>query len=286
MRPLHAPQSGRRRKLAPPLQKIFPVCSPSRPTRHHSGKPKGPRLRAFRVIGETGFEPATARPPAGCATRLRHSPWSAESTTVPSDAHANMCSCQMVAKTRKCYRCGERKPADAFAWRRRERSASATPSAGRVVRRTAESITSRTAQRYIEQARRAEAAARARADRRISSSTSSTHPCRRLWRDRSSGPRVRPPAGQAVRHRAALPCRNGRPSSPRSRSARWSAPTATGDARHDVEAHSARCSTQATDRRSGRRESNRRFELGRLTCSRYTTPARALDDSPVARCER
>src|SRR5215218_170596 len=28
------------------------------------------------VIGETGFEPATARPPAGCATRLRHSPWS------------------------------------------------------------------------------------------------------------------------------------------------------------------------------------------------------------------
>ncbi len=30
-------------------------------------------LRLF--IGETGFEPATARPPAGCATRLRHSPW-------------------------------------------------------------------------------------------------------------------------------------------------------------------------------------------------------------------
>jgi hypothetical protein len=27
------------------------------------------------AIGETGFEPATARPPAGCATRLRHSPW-------------------------------------------------------------------------------------------------------------------------------------------------------------------------------------------------------------------
>jgi hypothetical protein len=28
-----------------------------------------------RLVGETGFEPATARPPAGCATRLRHSPW-------------------------------------------------------------------------------------------------------------------------------------------------------------------------------------------------------------------
>ena len=27
------------------------------------------------IVGETGFEPATARPPAGCATRLRHSPW-------------------------------------------------------------------------------------------------------------------------------------------------------------------------------------------------------------------
>jgi site-specific DNA recombinase len=30
-----------------------------------------------KMVGETGFEPATARPPAGCATRLRHSPWPA-----------------------------------------------------------------------------------------------------------------------------------------------------------------------------------------------------------------
>ena len=30
-------------------------------------------------VGETGFEPATARPPAGCATRLRHSPWLCQS---------------------------------------------------------------------------------------------------------------------------------------------------------------------------------------------------------------
>ncbi len=35
-------------------------------------------LQAFPTIGETGFEPATARPPAGCATRLRHSPWLAQ----------------------------------------------------------------------------------------------------------------------------------------------------------------------------------------------------------------
>src|SRR6478609_2965067 len=36
---------------------------------------KTPRLAGLSLIGETGFEPATARPPAGCATRLRHSPW-------------------------------------------------------------------------------------------------------------------------------------------------------------------------------------------------------------------
>src|SRR3954469_19006276 len=32
------------------------------------------RILQGLLIGETGFEPATARPPAGCATRLRHSP--------------------------------------------------------------------------------------------------------------------------------------------------------------------------------------------------------------------
>ena len=35
------------------------------------------------LIGETGFEPATARPPAECATRLRHSPWVAYILTNP-----------------------------------------------------------------------------------------------------------------------------------------------------------------------------------------------------------
>src|SRR3954447_6710202 len=49
---------------------------------HGQARPKyrkGPHLRAFAFIGETGFEPATARPPAGCATRLRHSPWCSSS---------------------------------------------------------------------------------------------------------------------------------------------------------------------------------------------------------------
>ena len=36
---------------------------------------QAPRSRGLvPAIGETGFEPATARPPAGCATRLRYSP--------------------------------------------------------------------------------------------------------------------------------------------------------------------------------------------------------------------
>jgi hypothetical protein len=40
-------------------------------------KPQGARTRfqaGSRLIGATGFEPATFRPPAGCATRLRHAP--------------------------------------------------------------------------------------------------------------------------------------------------------------------------------------------------------------------
>lgn len=36
------------------------------------------------MVGETGFEPATARPPAGCATRLRHSPRNEKSTGATS----------------------------------------------------------------------------------------------------------------------------------------------------------------------------------------------------------
>jgi hypothetical protein len=35
---------------------------------HPSAPPPAP-------IGATGFEPATARPPAECATRLRYAPW-------------------------------------------------------------------------------------------------------------------------------------------------------------------------------------------------------------------
>ena len=53
--------------------------------------------RLFK-IGETGFEPATARPPAECATRLRHSPWG---DRVHSDGSARSrlgCPCAAVAQ--------------------------------------------------------------------------------------------------------------------------------------------------------------------------------------------
>ncbi len=78
-------------------------------------------MQGFLTIGETGFEPATARPPAGCATRLRHSPWSRPSLgQVPSDSDANICSYDGAAAGEwKCYRCGEFKAAGEFSWRRR-----------------------------------------------------------------------------------------------------------------------------------------------------------------------
>src|SRR5512133_2335393 len=62
------------------LEEIVPNCSPPG-TQPLIPRDKGMRLQAFCVVGETGFEPATARPPAGCATRLRHSPWHPERAT-------------------------------------------------------------------------------------------------------------------------------------------------------------------------------------------------------------
>src|ERR1700761_7889650 len=52
---------------------LDPKLDPNPKTGYLAKNHKPANLQAFR-IGETGFEPATARPPAGCATRLRHSP--------------------------------------------------------------------------------------------------------------------------------------------------------------------------------------------------------------------
>ena len=57
------------------------LADPELPTRlgrgavTQTGASSGGGSNEGLLIGETGFEPATARPPAECATRLRHSPW-------------------------------------------------------------------------------------------------------------------------------------------------------------------------------------------------------------------
>jgi site-specific DNA recombinase len=56
--------------LSPELRKA--LASPTEPARAGSSNGHGSKERL--LVGETGFEPATFRPPAGCATRLRHSP--------------------------------------------------------------------------------------------------------------------------------------------------------------------------------------------------------------------
>src|SRR5947208_16999048 len=61
----------------PPLARRIhsQVCSMDASRRCYAAEAgKVALLQGFPLVGETGFEPATARPPAGCATRLRHSP--------------------------------------------------------------------------------------------------------------------------------------------------------------------------------------------------------------------
>jgi hypothetical protein len=63
---------GRHRASA---TRFVPSLFPRRAANCPPGTANTADLQLFPSIGETGFEPATARPPAGCATRLRHSPW-------------------------------------------------------------------------------------------------------------------------------------------------------------------------------------------------------------------
>jgi hypothetical protein len=71
-------------------------------------------------IGAAGFEPATFRPPAERATKLRHAPVGTSLREFPSEANANICSMEeRTAEVRKCYRCGELKPIEDFSWRRK-----------------------------------------------------------------------------------------------------------------------------------------------------------------------
>ena len=101
------------------------------------GPPPPPPATNHNSIGETGFEPATARPPAGCATRLRHSPWPGPilgpggsrrlgpSAPGPAEVRPKQPrACFAVGDDlllRRCGRCNRRKPLDQFAWRRKAR---------------------------------------------------------------------------------------------------------------------------------------------------------------------
>jgi hypothetical protein len=51
--------------LVRPAGNLFPNCSPLGRRRVTSFHAKGPQMLAFRSVGETGCEPATARPPPG-----------------------------------------------------------------------------------------------------------------------------------------------------------------------------------------------------------------------------
>ena len=63
-------------RRAKPARRHDPPQSHLRANLRAPGPPQPPPASNDLRVGETGFEPATARPPAGCATRLRHSPWS------------------------------------------------------------------------------------------------------------------------------------------------------------------------------------------------------------------
>jgi hypothetical protein len=65
------------RRCSESAENLDPNWTPSR-ILHPPNRDANSVFPATSLIGETGFEPATARPPAGCATRLRHSPWSGD----------------------------------------------------------------------------------------------------------------------------------------------------------------------------------------------------------------
>src|SRR5439155_18317260 len=61
-----------------PRARAHPHLGHGRATVRKSNSPsieKPLHERLFKLVGATGFEPATFRPPAECATRLRHAPW-------------------------------------------------------------------------------------------------------------------------------------------------------------------------------------------------------------------
>ncbi len=82
---------------------------------------RNPASEAVPSVGATGFEPATARPPAECATRLRHAPAPGKSTR---RCHRSTMRTSVRKMTEaplhfRCSRCGELKLAEHYLWHRK-----------------------------------------------------------------------------------------------------------------------------------------------------------------------
>jgi hypothetical protein len=69
--------------------RISAVRSPALPPGLPPAHTNPPICRHFS-IGARGFEPPTARPPAGCATRLRHTPFAGQYSPRPARGHIRL----------------------------------------------------------------------------------------------------------------------------------------------------------------------------------------------------
>jgi hypothetical protein len=172
---------------------------------------------------------------------------------------------------RKCYRCGEPKPAEEFAWRRKakgQRDSFCRPCRSAYGRE--HYVANR--QRYIDQA--AMVKRRLRHERTLALiEYFRTHPCVQCGeadpvvlefdhvRDKAFdiGQNLLDHRWEAIVER--------------SRNARSSARTVIAAGQLNGVARSGWSSPRRWRHESGRPGSNRHFKLGRLTCDRYTTPA-------------
>jgi hypothetical protein len=165
---------------------------------HHKGHS---HPRELSSVGEAGFEPATARPPAGCATRLRHSPWPASLRDVSSGSCENVCS-----------NGGRRPEQNAALWSLRSiqdllRICMATGGAwstGQPLSAFADPSTTGALPRESRSLRGAGSVAQASARphaHQVPARVLRDSFVRRLWRVRSDSPRVRPLEQQDVRDR-------------------------------------------------------------------------------------
>ena len=255
--------------LRNPPDERSPFCGAIRPwKRSGKGNEEGTSrlLCSFRTalqVGATGFEPATARPPAECATRLRHAPWCPSLRQVPSGLDANICSLWSfvvvvgaVAQSRSTTSRGVE-----------SRVASATIFAASADRRIRRSTTRRTGSATW--TRRAYASGRLQGSERPSSSSTSSPTCAS-----TAANRILSCSSSTISATSRLtwgrpcPIAAGSPSWRRLQSARSSARTATGAGPGGGEGHCERYS-QATRARAG--EGNRTpTERLEVSCAAFT----------------